>query len=920
MDPSWSGNTVTFTVRAYNAECGGTANGSVTLSGLPSNEKPFCTNATVNGVDYGSIPVLARGDELIDLVINAGESDPYGPPSSIEICYAPAGQPASFYQTGLDAWDCRAAQNNTNTYTRSITINHDPNIDTDGLVGTYVNNPDNTAPTTPAGALNAFNKHGIVISTNISDNLSNNFCSTNVGYNGGAGVYWPSLSGCNGGTCVITIHNKQPQITAIDQAGTTYVGTAGDSDNGALCLDNNPNTYSAAYMDPDGSEDIDHIQLNLVSPANTLNPDPSYQGMRRYEFRATFVRDDYARKHASAPANGFFVRDTNTNTGDLCYRGNRSRETKGASNEYCFLVSDGHNYAASSQLLNQTLNGVNVDIYYLNSNITVYNEGHPAILRGGSYPDPETTYVAFERGGNRAWSNFVVEFIDESTDDWDGEYNQIWYVRDLQGVQSVSPGEDRTINIPGESLINVGNRNAHHMLGKTFVDFEAPQVTLSNPEAISATKLRVDWSATDAVSGISQVSGETIYAPSPASTLTPQPVKDETADSQGDSDVPPYGSDTDDWYQLVSPGGDSPLGAPYLWNLHGLSTNSISRSEVIEIGDNLDGSLTFEIYGVDQACNQSTTDWLENLYLPWMTSKGGLVYAGVDSAVPITNFDDSQSGEVVSSFLSSDPYRFTKGRVELSSEWLGLSGSLSYSQIVNSPASGIYTSESYVDANNRPWVAHLYKNVEERSRMEPKKYEFVNTSTNITGKVKDISDAGVNCNDPDKVCVVSGTNLTFSGDTVTCDRKAVFYTTGDITIDANIVVSDADTLAGCILMTPNDIYVLGGTHRSEDDYLIPPEYDTIEAFLISDNRVIFELADANETVRDGLRLLGGVLGFGSVGGSESIKLDRDMRLLNNYQYPAEAFVHDPRYILIAKEAFGGEKEAYKQEVGFKTSR
>ena len=94
-----------------------------------------------------------------------------------------------------------------------------------------------------------------------------------------------------------------------------------------------------------------------------------------------------------------------------------------------------------------------------------------------------------------------------------------------------------------------------------------------------------------------------------------------------------------------------------------------------------------------------------------------------------------------------------------------------------------------------------------------------------------------------------------------------------------------------------------------------PKYDYVEGFLIADGIINIKSGDAGKSVKDGLQVNGGMVGFG--GSAKSIVITRDMKLADKQLYPIVAVMADSRYGKTALTFFGAEFTVYKQEVGYK---
>ncbi|MCA9376395.1 hypothetical protein H6763_02335 [Candidatus Nomurabacteria bacterium] len=889
IGPNWPGTTVTFRVEIHNVDTSCDTPSTTATMTFPANDRPYCVDLDIAGGRVAGDLVGIDLNAPLTLSFTAGENDSYGPPGMLDLCYAVRNQSLAFYSTPGDnaSWVCIGPQYDTSTYTVNTTLQQ------------LINNYNITSQTNPSDLQQAITRYGFIFTTNVVDNISDQFCTTNLAWNNGSGTWGPPFpSGtCDGGNCRGSIFNNPPSIDAVSQNSTIYIGTSIDSDNGYQCQDNNPYTYQMTVSDPDGSSDINLLHIDLASDSALLDPDPNFVGQGHWEMRASFGKTHYG------TPNVFALRDINPDTGTFCYRADRSLEPIGNANTQCMKLNDGHNWEQATLLSNQTMpsSGVPVDIYYLQNDIEVYGGGHITRMKG-STDWRSATYVAYERNGDRVFMNYVIEFLDDGSYHWNGSYNQIYYVRDIVGHRTIAPGEDRTIDLPGESIVNVNNRSAHHKLGRSIVDLRYPEIQVGTPVVQTARVMRINWSASDADSGVNRVFAESGFTGVPPANNPSSPISDLTAISSGDPQIA----------SAYDAGLYTPVGDPFLWNMVDINQNNVSRSEDIDIIDNDEGTFDFNAYTQDRACNANTFIMNEQLDLPWIATMGGLVYSFSSPEIVVTSYADT--GNIAPDISTSSPFDFKKETVDLSTEWLGTGVTTADDRFIKKyNQTYAFGNRFYSDDNNDAgyWIDYLNDLLDYKLGIYPDEYqELAYGNATLSGNV---STQGC---DTDKKCVIRRTgNLTINGN-LTCDRKtALIVYGGSLTINGDILLPAGDQTNGCIILVTGDVIVSAGQYLSSTGS--PPRYDTLNAFIISDGAIKIPEVDITAEIRDGLRVSGSMLGFGVSTEGRSIVLDRSLRLLDNYLYPTQVIKYDKRYLFLAREIFGGEKDTYKSEVGFK---
>jgi len=433
-----------------------------------------------------------------------------------------------------------------------------------------------------------------------------------------------------------------------------------------------------------------------------------------------------------------------------------------------------------------------------------------------------------------------------------------------------------------------------------LVDLTKPAVDSLVVEVTGDTELGISWRVSDDESGIANVVGN-VYR-----------------DGNGQETLVYLEEDPKEDREYIIPSlADSVVGYindGFLWVL-GESTSSQSGVYNVDISGINDGSLDFYITVIDKAGNDKS---LGNSFSvgPWMISKGGLLYStgGTNVAVRLL---DLGGGEEWSDTLWHSPSQeaipdvevFDSTLADLSTEVLSgnvdvLGGLYNLVHSVPIEEGGVYNKSTMVLQNSGIARNNIYQVF--KSRVEGQ-LSTIGAET-ITDTVFDVR-ASDYCSS--EYCVVkTEENITINSGFV-CDTRVLFLTSGNITIEPNIT-NDGST-DGCIFVSGGNITIEEGDYASSGN--LEPLYDIVEGFFLADGTILIEAGDAGQEVKDGLQINGGLVGFG--GDTQSIIVERTMRLVYKVKYPTLAIHTDARYGKIALQFFGPERSVYKQEVGFK---
>jgi len=436
--------------------------------------------------------------------------------------------------------------------------------------------------------------------------------------------------------------------------------------------------------------------------------------------------------------------------------------------------------------------------------------------------------------------------------------------------------------------------------GKSFVvDLTKPAVdniTIAN--ASGENMYNVSWSGSDSLSWILRAFGDANYAGGGSGNATADDLT---------SGVTGYG---------IGSGG---VGADlysgiHLWTISEKGSPT-SRTESVRLNNAQSEDISFKLSLFDYACN--STDDQEVLPAaeegdPWISTKAGLVYSQGTNSFISPLFAEHSKFSNDSSWNS--PFTFFKDESDITSEVFA-TGSSDISALLYSSKLGSATLSNYTPNVSKVEIFDDIVDLLEE-KVEDAESKFVKLSysgdASLSGNISEVVDSKNNgCNQSNKYCYIDISGiLTVSSDLV-CDRKAVIKA-DSIVVDADVTSSSRSN--GCIFLSQGDITLDDGEYKSGGSSY--PKYDIIEGYLIALNTVSLPLVDEEESVKDGIKVVGGLVGLGFES-DYGISILRNLRLSDNTNYPVMAVHYDPKYVVLARELIGMDLEGNKREVGYK---
>jgi len=316
--------------------------------------------------------------------------------------------------------------------------------------------------------------------------------------------------------------------------------------------------------------------------------------------------------------------------------------------------------------------------------------------------------------------------------------------------------------------------------------------------------------------------------------------------------------------------------------------NTSSQKDLINVGENEGGMINTYVTVYDMGCN--TNAQYEDINLnPWMTTKGGTIY----SSSGITNASKDVSGLPA---LEGVFVNLTSEELDTGTELISSKNDI-LPELLHPELKAVRVLNIY-DSNDRKsyWFDHFKEKL---------------ATEKVAGATK-IATPTSTCTSG--ICYVYSTNNITLNSGFECTSKILVMSEGNITINPDITSSSTNT--GCIFLAKGNIYIGAGTYKT--GVATNVHYDFLDAYLMAQGQIIFNLVDTDKSVRDGIEINGGLVAFGNgVTSGSALNILRNLKLLN-VSNPTVVTNYDYKYPNIATQFFGVEAPIYKQEIGFKS--
>ena len=341
-----------------------------------------------------------------------------------------------------------------------------------------------------------------------------------------------------------------------------------------------------------------------------------------------------------------------------------------------------------------------------------------------------------------------------------------------------------------------------------------------------------------------------------------------------------------------------------------INLKSKSGSIKIDIGD-AEGSLSFYFTVFDQAGNIFQTSEIKQDLNDWMVTSGGLAYSEGGTSFTTKNLADNTWTNILPPSGYGNNPGLLSNNANLTSEMWSESSELLLSLAPHSPLNS-YSVNNFsnfkIGKNYYSMLLDLYQG--NKKNLGSNLWEKSNLG-NLSGAVSDYC--------PKEYCVFKYTGNLISSENFTCDKKALLFIEGNLTINPPLKNSlGTDALSpsnGCIFVVNGNIYIQQGTNASSSSFM----YDKINGYLFANGKIIIkdEIGKRGETdpLIDGVYINGGLQS--SYPEDKSISFERYLRLEDRLKFPLLAIDLHPKYIILGNTFFGSKYIIQIVESGIK---
>jgi hypothetical protein len=316
---------------------------------------------------------------------------------------------------------------------------------------------------------------------------------------------------------------------------------------------------------------------------------------------------------------------------------------------------------------------------------------------------------------------------------------------------------------------------------------------------------------------------------------------------------------------------------------------STSGSLTIDLGTNTSGTLILYLTVFDNAGNIARSQLSSAFdFRDWIITQGDIFYSstGIDSPVKAITPDTAWSTTKLSGL-------FTPSTSDISSELYAV-GNASGNKLIKSGTNKSYAIQNYINPLGSASLYTTYKESFDERKDTISNLTRISTSP-LAGSL------GTSCNPPN-FCYGEYTTLTVNSNFI-CNGRAIFFVSGNLTINPNITNTNANRDACIFIVGGNVTITAGGLSTSN--------YDEINTYIIADGRITIS-ADSNG---DGLLVKGGLVSKSLT--TPSILINRHLAIARRSIYPVLAVSAHPKYQYLSKIFVGTPLNVVIGEVGFK---
>lgn len=407
-------------------------------------------------------------------------------------------------------------------------------------------------------------------------------------------------------------------------------------------------------------------------------------------------------------------------------------------------------------------------------------------------------------------------------------------------------------------------RGWQHASWQWEFDFGNPTVNSFTSDSISGG-LELDWNATDSEGSISRVVLN-VYDDGNIGDILVNGVSHSTPNLSVRSTTPSgHLTDSDLAFSAVNPGNSGTI------TITGLDSAS-------------SGNIYFDITVFDEAGNYDTQSLSYDL-TDWIFTHGDAVYSsqGTTYSSHALSDENAWSGTQLSSLNPT--------MIDLSSELFGVSNG-SASVLGNTGLTGSYFVNNYEVYEEEDIYDVMLKAFNNRLPGLNGYDDITSNSSTLSGSLSSEGCTGSKC-----YARVSGNVVVNSG--FTCDRSAIIFVGGNLTINPNLNTGNANKDA-CM-------FVVNGSTTINSGAATADMYHVVDAHIISNGDITVQ-GSGNK----GLIVKGGL-----ISDDGTVSISRHMDVGDRSTFPSLALIAHPKYGYLAKDALGTPISLVKYDVGFK---
>ena len=490
--------------------------------------------------------------------------------------------------------------------------------------------------------------------------------------------------------------------------------------------------------------------------------------------------------------------------------------------------------------------------------------------------------------GNNITLNFDFDFngIADANKVVDGNYNLFTMVNDVFGFTPIDNYPPTVTNIgnyfdPGQ--IRFYNRWTDS--GRDWsIDFTDPEFN-SQVSAVtgSSTNITFSWADVRDLVGLYGISGNVYLSEGVQEAQQIDITSFESSSGSKTVTATPF-------IPQVQPANGDDIGkiidGEYTVRAINIGSTTASGSVSMNVGANREGSLIYYATAFDLACNIGQSNTVLNLE-DWIVTYGGLVYSSGGIDFPVQDVAEPDTWDPVDLLNKLSPLY-----ADISSEMYGDSSG-SPSSLTKSFATKSFSISPFKEYK----VEDYYNDV--RNTFERREIGIAN--------VQRMPDTGLLVGNLGggsiKVLDRIGNLTVGNASPFTCDGKGIFFVSGNLTIENEILNNNYNHDA-CIFVVKGNVIINSGPNSSGAAI----GYDEINAYILTNGTVTIN----QDPSLDGLYISGGIQSRGGIN-----TINRYLGLNYRNTHPVIVVNHHSKYGIFTSTLIGNPVDMVKIEVGFK---